>query len=134
MRRVLTLAAAVMLAACSSDATGPAQQPGASRSDPAPIGTAVETHIQNQTIWGNGTVRLTVLQVVRGAEANAQVEAWNTYNNAPPAGQEYLLARVRAEVVTNDEPSTAIDLNALRFAVVSGAGVVLEAPLFVAGV
>ena len=61
--------------------------PGDSRAEPVPLGETAAA----------GPWRLTILEVVGGADATARVTAARALNGAPREGFDYVLVRVRAE-------------------------------------
>lgn len=136
MRNVLTIAALFAVGGCESS-TGPTNDPppvGSAFSNPAPIGVPVTVELRNESLWGNGDLTLTLLETVSGAEALQRVIAGNQFNDEPPAGREYILARIRvsvANLVASEEP---IEVNHARFDAVRGTGAVYNDFVVVSGV
>lgn len=71
---------------------------GNSRENPASPGESVTVETDG-FISGEATIQLTYLRYVRGDAALDSVLAANQFNDEPPPGYEYLLARFRVEVV-----------------------------------
>lgn len=121
-------------AACDSVLVPPVPGPGAARETAVAIGEPVTTVLRDQVVWGNGRIRLTVTDILRGAAALDRVVDWNRFNDIPPPGTEYLLATVTVEVQDNASPTIPIELNPTRFAAVRSNGAVYpDAFLGVAG-
>lgn len=117
--RVAARAAAVETVALESAvnaAPAPGLAPpgiGASRDAPAPLGTEVFS----------GDLGLAVAEVASGDDAWSKLQEASMVANEPPAGAEYVLARVRARN-TGDEP---IDLDPFQFGLTASGNVVHEA-------
>jgi hypothetical protein len=73
-----------------------------------PIGTPATTAITFGDAYASAVdwyeVKMTVLEVVRGDKALQRVKTASEANPAPPAGFEYLLARVKFEFSSKDAP------------------------------
>ncbi|NLV30693.1 MAG: hypothetical protein GXY47_06000 [Acidobacteria bacterium] len=70
-----------------------------SPTNPAPVGTPVPSMVELGSVSSNiYDITVTTLEVVRGREALDRLKATSASNPAPPAGLEYLLARVRFEL------------------------------------
>lgn len=121
--RVRGLALAAVLAFTACESTGPEDAPRNSRENPAPIGQAVEFKASG-FLSGDATVRLTLLRTVSGQAALDSVMAANRFNDPPPAGMHYVLARFRVEVVA---ASGAFELSRVEWETVSGSGVIADA-------
>lgn len=96
---LLALLFAVISLACGSDSTGPGDAPElGSRGNPASLSEVVEREVRG-SIWGSGRVRLSVVEVIRGQEAYDTLVAVNQFNDPPPNGYEWLIAKIRVELV-----------------------------------
>lgn len=95
---------------------------GSRRAAPAPLGATVVSEA-----W-----EVTVLEVLRGADAAQRITEANQFNDPAPEGQEYIVARIRARYLGGDDPDTAanIDQNALK--VTGAANVIYDRPSVVA--
>lgn len=82
----------------------PQPEPGMSRSNPVPMADVVEAP--------NWTIE--VLEVVRGEEAWATIQAVNRFNDPPPDGMQYVLVRLKATSMYNDSESHSIGQNDFR--------------------
>lgn len=94
-------------------------EPGSSRFFPASIGTSITTNY----VRGSSTTYtaiITVLQVVRGADAWATIYAANPYNSPAPVGTEYILAKVRYNYLSGPAMESLSDWT---FQFFSGSGV-----------
>lgn len=67
-----------------------------SRKNPAPVGTSQTIKIEDYSKSYTATV--TVLSTERGASAWEKIKAANSYNDAAPEGQEYILAKIKVAV------------------------------------
>jgi hypothetical protein len=77
----------------------PAWTQDSSPTNPAAIGTPVKSMIELGSVSANiYDITITNLEVIRGQEALARLKAASASNPAPPAGQEYVLARVKFEL------------------------------------
>lgn len=66
--------------------------------NPAPVGSTVRSMVELGSVYSNiYDISITVLETVRGKEALDRLKAANPANQAPGAGLEFLLARVRFE-------------------------------------
>jgi hypothetical protein len=127
---------APLIGACSSDATGPNYGGGGganSRANPAQVGEPVRVNANTDDLWGRGVFTLTLLETVSGAAALELVMDANRFNDPPPAGHEYILARFRVRVESTVGQDEAIQMNHARFDAVRGDGATYSHFLFVAG-
>lgn len=103
-----------------------AESLGYSRHNPVDIGTPL-------SVWCGRTggasrydndyeVRITVLQIIRGATAWQRLYERNRFNDPPETGFEYILARVRFEYLTGPTPDTAYSISPVWFDFVSSDG------------
>ena len=77
----------------------PAWSQESSPTNPAAIGTTVKSMIELGSVSANiYDIAITNLEIIRGQEALARVKAASASNPAPPAGMEYVLARVKFEL------------------------------------
>lgn len=104
------LLALALLAVCGLGLTQVLAAPGATRSDPAPIGQEVTA----------GPWRLTVQEVVTGDDATQQVLAASSANVGPRDGFTYVMIRITA---TNDG-DRPLDLDTDDFALTGDSGLV----------
>jgi hypothetical protein len=95
---------------------------GAKRTSPAPLGSTTVS-----PAW-----EITVLEVVRGADAAQRIVAANQLNAPAPAGQAYILAHVRARFLGDADPDTAKQIDQNAFKVTGSANVVYDRPMIVA--
>jgi hypothetical protein len=72
---------------------------------------------------------ITLLDVIRGDEAWAAVQAASSVNDPPAAGMEYILARVHARYIATAEATDSID--GFSFKSTGSAGVVYDTPIVV---
>jgi len=94
-------------AAAGTASPGHAQRIGSSPAGPAPAGMTVQTIVE----CGEGyvshelyDVKITLLETVRGAQAWELIKGAAAANEAPQAGFEYLLARVKFEYAARGRP------------------------------
>lgn len=95
---------------------------GTTRAEPAPLGTTVVS-----AEW-----EMTVLEVVRGADAAQRITEANQFNDAAPEGQEYLIARVRARYLGDGDPDNAAGIDQNAFKVTGASNVIYDRPSVVA--
>ena len=69
----------------------------ATRAQPAPIGAAVR--YDGSSYMNKAVTDLTVVEVIRGAQALQMIRSWNTFNPHPANGEEYIVILVRAAAV-----------------------------------
>jgi len=70
-----------------------------SSTNPAAIGTPVRSMVELGSVYSTiYDITITVLETVRGQEAMDRLKAASANNAAPPAGFEYVLARVKFEI------------------------------------
>lgn len=95
---------------------------GATRAGPAPLGTTVVSEE-----W-----EITLLEVLRGADAAQRITEANQFNEAAPEGQEYLLARVSARYLGDGDPDAAAGIDQNTFKVTGASNVIYDRPSVVA--
>ncbi len=95
---------------------------GATRSGPAPLGTTVVSEE-----W-----EITLLEVLRGADAAQRITEANQFNDAAPEGQEYLIARVSARYLGAGDPDNAAGIDQNAFKVTGASNVIYDRPSVVA--
>jgi hypothetical protein len=76
--------------------------------------------------------QITVLEVVRGAEAAQRITEANQFNDPAPEGQEYLLARVRVQYLGDAAPDATVMVDQSSFKITGSANVVYDRPSIVA--
>ena len=94
---------------------------GTKRDSPAPLGTTTVSDA-----W-----EITVLEVVRSADAARRITEANQFNQPAPKGQEYILARVRAHYLGSDDPDTAASIDQNAFKVTGASNVIYDRPSIV---
>ncbi|WP_152541243.1 DUF4352 domain-containing protein [Kallotenue papyrolyticum] len=75
---------------------------------------------------------ITLLEAVRGEEAARRITEANRFNDPAPAGQEYVLARLKARFINTDEPDAARNIDRTFFKITGERNVVYDAPTTVA--
>jgi predicted small lipoprotein YifL len=95
---------------------------GSRRAAPAPLGATVVSKA-----W-----EVTVLEVLRGADAAQRITEANQFNDPAPEGQEYIVARIRARYLGGDGPDTAANIDQNAFKVTGAANVIYDRPSIVA--
>lgn len=90
------------------------------RKNPAGIG---ETFKVTRDDWldGSATIEIELTEVISGEEAWNMVKSGNRFNDEPPEGKEYMLAKFKISVIDAEEEP--FDLNHAYFDVVSGGGI-----------
>ena len=115
-----------------SEQTPPPETPQlGSRQNPAPIGTSLIYNVTNDLFYGDYSVKITVLEVIRGDEAWQMIHDANIFNDPPPQGYEYILAKIRFEYLWNSDPDRSIDISQYSFDAFSEDGVKYESPMLV---
>ncbi|MDR0310988.1 MAG: DUF4352 domain-containing protein [Acidobacteriota bacterium] len=77
----------------------PAWSQESSPTNPAAVGTPVKSMIELGSVSANiYDITITNLEVIRGQEALSRLKSASASNPAPPAGMEYVLARVKFEL------------------------------------
>jgi hypothetical protein len=98
MKNTLTIVLAVLLA-CTAASLHPALAQDNSPVNPAAINARVRSMIELGSVYTNiYDIAITVLETVRGKDAMERLKAASPENPAPPAGFEYVLARVKFEL------------------------------------
>jgi len=109
-----------------------AQTAGSSPLNPAPIGSVVTGIVecgQGYTSHELYDMKLTVLEVIRGAEAWKRLKEAAPSNKPAQAGQEYVLARVKFEYRARGTPGLCIhQLTPEQFTAFSSDGVDYKNP------
>lgn len=95
---------------------------GSTRAEPASLGATVVSEA-----W-----EVTVLEVLRGAEAAQRVAEANQFNDVAPEGQEYLVVRISARYLGGDDPDAAASIDQNAFKVTGAANVIYDRPSVVA--
>lgn len=95
---------------------------GSRRAAPAPLGTTVVSEA-----W-----EVTVLEVLRGADAAQRITEANQFNDPAPEGQEYIVARIRAHYLGGDDQDSAANIDQNAFKVTGTANVIYDRPSIVA--
>lgn len=90
---------------------------GEERGSPAPLGQTVTTED-----W-----EVTVLEVVRGADAWSMVQEANRFNDPPLEGMEYIAVRIRARYISTVDEAAPVD-DLFYFKSTGDAGVLYDLP------
>lgn len=98
----------------------PVSEVGQSRSNPMPTGQAHTASLQVSGL--NFTARFTAQEVIRGQAAWTKILAANQFNDPPGADEEYILVRIKYELLAIDDLEAAVDFSEYWFTVVSAAG------------
>lgn len=104
----------------SSAPPAPQSNVGFARTAPALIGTQLQ--FQQENWQGKITGKITMTEVIRGDAAWQNIKAANQFNDAPPTGMEYILAKFRFELVSIDDPNAQHRIDGLDFTAVSAEG------------
>jgi len=122
----------MLLIAAAAGAVCPcyAQRIGSSPARPAPAGTTVQTIVE----CGEGYMshelydaKITLLETVRGAQAWDLIKGTAASSDAPKAGYEYLLTRVRFEYQARGRPGDCVhELREVEFTALSSDGLAYE--------
>ncbi|SEO40965.1 stalk domain-containing protein [Paenibacillus sp. OV219] len=100
--------------------TQPTSTIGLSRSKPAPLGSEVNYKVDKYS--GKYTIALTLEEVIRGDEAWRLILQENQFNDPAPEGYEYMLAKIGAKVVSNQDTDTSVRISYFDFTLVSSQG------------
>jgi len=99
VRMKVKIAALVMFVFICAGLVVPAWSQESSPTNPVAIGTPIKSMIELGSVSTNiYDITITNLEVIRGQEALARIKAASASNPAPPAGMEYILARVKFEL------------------------------------
>lgn len=113
----------------SATTSGAVVNASSSRSNPAPVGSAISAKVfDSQTLDRKSSeVRLTLQEVLRGKEAEERVEPSSIYPDLKP-GFEWIVARVRVELLKAPNLDTKYRLigSGIEFKAVSSEGKVYE--------
>lgn len=96
--------------------------PGYSRSNPASIGSSLTYEEEDDWLYEDYKVRITLVQIIRGNQAWNMIEEANMFNDPPAAGNEYILAKIRFEYLESSDPDTQYDISQYDFTAVSASG------------
>lgn len=100
----------------------PIEDVGYSRLSPASIGTTLLAEWENYK--GEHKAYITLVQVIRGEKAWQLLQEANMFNDPPPVGYEYVLAKIRFKYLAGPSADTHIYINGnIDFTAVSGDGV-----------
>ena len=103
---------------------------GSSRFFPANIGVPLTYSFDY--LFDEYTVRVTVIELIRGNEAWTMIEEANISNDPPSSGFEYVLVKIKFEYLSGPTIDTTFDLSTYTFDVVSGEGYVYEITVIIA--
>jgi hypothetical protein len=99
MKNKLTTFLAVLLALAAAASLHPAVAQENSPTKPAVVGARVRSMVELGSVYSNiYDIAITVLEKVRGKEAMDRLKAAAPDNKMPPAGFEFILARVKFEL------------------------------------
>jgi|AGTN01.2.fsa_nt_gi Telomeric repeat-binding factor 2. len=107
----------------STPVTTPTQQPqaGTSKSNPAPVGTAVA--VSSDTGLVPYSAKVTLLEYESGQTAYDTLKSWdNVLLDAPDEGKEYHIIKVKFELISTENDASYY-LNPLSFDAVAGGNV-----------
>lgn len=96
--------------------------PGSSRSNPASIGASLTYEKEDDWLYEDYKVRITLVQIIRGNQAWNMIEEANMFNDPPDTGNEYILAKIRFEYQECSDPDTQYDVSQFDFTAVSDNG------------
>ncbi|WP_309120995.1 stalk domain-containing protein [Paenibacillus sp.] len=94
---------------------------GYSRTNPAPLGTVLSFNGE-RVLTINFDGKMSVSEVIRGEEAWEIIREANMYNDEPPAGHEYLLAKINIDVTKTVKDGAVAVISPVWFTLVSTAG------------
>jgi hypothetical protein len=106
--RVSICSASGFLILCALVSVIAIAQNGASPTDPIPVGTTVKTEIQCGSAAGSMEsydASISVLKVLRGADAWNLLKEANPSNKQPQAGYEYMLVRISFSMKARGAPA-----------------------------
>jgi hypothetical protein len=83
---------------------------------------------QNETVVAEDW-EITLLEVARGEDALATLQAVSTINAAPEAGLEYILVRARVRYIGTEDVTESVD--SFNFTVVDSAGTAYDSPIVI---
>lgn len=92
----------------------------ASRTNPASIGEPVSFEQKTSKNIVNG--KITITEVIRGDSAWKILHQTNRYNDIPDPGYEYMLAKIKYEVISSANSEAAVSVNKFDFTMVSESG------------
>ena len=104
------------------------------RSNPLPVGQTIEAtvHLYNDDFDRfNGSLDLSLEDVVRGADAWARIQEENPFNDEPAEGMEYALVRFHATWTEAETDNDPYDLATYDFHAVTADGKKLDSPMIV---
>lgn len=113
-------AAKAELDAANAKLSPPLPDLGRGRTNPVPTGTSVTAALSQGGV--NFTARLTITALYRGTEAWTRIYAANPYNDQPGADKEYILIKMKAEVLKVADPEAAVNVWESWFDAVSSLG------------
>lgn len=80
---------------------------------------------------GEYMINMTVMEVIRGEDAWALIEAANMFNNEPAEGNEYILARMDVTFLGSEYSEIRFDIATYSFEVISSDGREYDVPFVV---
>ena len=93
---------------------------GYSRQKPVSAGTSLS--IEHEFLGEGYNIKITLLEIIRGAEAWKRIEEENMFNDPSDSGFEYLLAKVKFEYIEGSAKDTTYRLSGWSFTAVSSEG------------
>ena len=101
---------------------------GHSRSKPAPKNTELTTEVED---WmDNFKAKITLTDFKRGNVAWGMIKEANMFNDEPSEGEEYILAKIKFELLETKD-GESYDIETYKFEAVSGSGKVHDSPYIV---
>lgn len=98
MKNKIAILTLVVFLSAAAASIPPANAQENSSATPAAIGSPVRSMVELGSVYTNiYDITITVLESVRGREAADRLQAASAHNKMPPAGFEYILARIRFE-------------------------------------
>ncbi|MFH1376051.1 MAG: hypothetical protein ABIH25_00275 [Candidatus Woesearchaeota archaeon] len=100
------------------------QGPGFNRDTPLSLNTLGEITMGYE--WSQlANIKITISGIKRGSSAWSMIEEANMFNDEPPSGKEYLLTKIKVEVISTSD-NNAYDLSSYNFDAVSSSGIVYD--------
>lgn len=98
----------------------PVSEVGQSRLNPMATGLALTARLEVSKM--PFTARFTALEVIRGSAAWTKIYQANQFNDPPGTDEEYILIRMKYELLAIDDPEAAVEFSEYWFTVVSASG------------
>jgi len=101
-------------------------EPGSSRFFPADIGTPVTCAYEDY--FGSYSALITVKELIRGPQAWSMIIDANMFNDPPREGYEYILVKIKFELLSAPTAETYYRIDGRQFDAVSNEGLVYDTP------